>query len=360
MERASRQELLALLEFFQATYAIRDTEAFMTHVLSVLSTLIPAEITSYSELDLDQRQCTLWLVEPSDAATPDDQRVFEAHASEQPLIGSYLKTRDGGAQKNSDFLTPSQFHQTGLYNEFYRRVGMEHTMAIHLPGAPSLIVGIALHRDLIDFSERDRQLLNFLLPHLHEAYQNTRAVSRMKEELTLLRRLVGQTEEAVVLLSKTGQVKLMTPRAQQWLEDYVGVISADRLPEGVEVWFRQHEATVSRLDLASPPRAPLVIKRAGRQLIVRHLCEADHCCLLLHEQQALSPRALERLGLTRRQAEVLFWAAQGKTNREIGRILAVGPRTVEAYLSDVYKKLGVENRFAAIRCALSVLGGMSD
>jgi DNA-binding CsgD family transcriptional regulator len=91
---------------------------------------------------------------------------------------------------------------------------------------------------------------------------------------------------------------------------------------------------------------------------VRHLCEADHCCLLLHEQQTLSSQALEPLGLTRRQAEALFWAAQGKTNREIGRILAVGLRTVEAYLSTVYKKLGVENRFAAIRCALTLLGRM--
>jgi DNA-binding CsgD family transcriptional regulator len=358
VERASRQELLALLEFFQATYAIRDTEAFTTHVLSALSTLIPAEITSYSELDLDQRQCTLWLVEPSDAATPDDQRVFEAHASEQPLIGSYVKTRDGGAHKNSDFLTRSQFHQTALYNEFYRRVRMEHTMAIHLPGAPSLIVGIALHRALTNFSERDRQLLNFLLPHLREAYRNTQAVSRMKEELTLLRHLAGQTDEAVILLSKTGRVKLLTPRAQQWLESYLGALRADRLPEGLEAWFRQQEATVSRLDLTSPPRMPLVIERADRQLIVRHLCEGDHCCLLLHEQQAPSPRALERLGLTRRQAEALFWAAQGKTNREIGRILTVAPRTVEAYLSTVYKKLGVENRFAAIRCALTLLGGL--
>lgn len=358
MERVSRQELLALLEFFQATYAIRDTEAFMTHVLTALRTLIPAEITSYSELDLDQRQCSLWLVEPSDAATPADQRIFEAHASEQPLITSYLRTRDGGARKNSDFLTQYQFHQTALYNEFYRRVKMEHTIAIHLTGSPSPIIGIALHRDLTDFSERDRQLLNFLLPHLREAYRNTQAVSRMQEELTLLRHLVGQTDEAAIFLSKTGRVKLLTPRAQRWLEAYVGALRADRLPDRLEVWFRQQEATVGRLDLTPPPRIPLVIERTEGLLTIRHLCEAEHCRLLLDEQQAPSPRALERLGLTRRQAEVLFWAAQGKTNQEIGRILAVAPRTVEAYLSDVYKKLGVENRFAAIRCALTLLGGM--
>lgn len=91
---------------------------------------------------------------------------------------------------------------------------------------------------------------------------------------------------------------------------------------------------------------------------MRHLCEADHCRLLLYERRLPSPKALERLGLTPREAEALFWAAQGKTNREIGKILAVGPRTVEAYLSAVYKKLGLENRFAAIRCALTLLWGL--
>lgn len=38
---------------------------------------------------------------------------------EQPLIASYLRTRNGRALKNSDFLTQRQFRQTALYNEFY-------------------------------------------------------------------------------------------------------------------------------------------------------------------------------------------------------------------------------------------------
>lgn len=58
--------------------------------------------------------------------------------------------------------------------------------------------------------------------------------------------------------------------------------------------------------------------------------------------------------------EVLCWVAQGKTNPEIGRILAVGQRTVEAYLSAVYRRLGAEHRFAAIRCALTLLQGTSE
>jgi DNA-binding CsgD family transcriptional regulator len=359
VERLSRKELSALLEFLQATYALRDKEAFISHVLTALRTLIPSDITSYTELNSETRQSSLWLVEPSDAATSEDQRIFEQYASEQPLIASYLRSQDGGAFKNSDFLTQPQFHRTGLYNEFYRRVGMEHTMAIHLPAASSLVIGIALHRSLTDFSERDRLLLNRLHPHLSEAYHNTQAVSRMHEELTLLRRGFEVDHQGMVVLSKTGRVRLLTPRAQQWLEGYFGGPSADRLPKRLEEWVRQQDATLGRLDTVPPPRKSLIVEREGRRLIVRHLCEAEHCCLLLHEQcSGLSPQFVKRYQLSPQEAKVFEWVVSGKTNWEIGRILHLSVRTVEAYLGSVYEKLGVENRFAAIHLALTFVEGV--
>ena len=58
------------------------------------------------------------------------------------------------------------------------------------------------------------------------------------------------------------------------------------------------------------------------------------------------------LGLTPRQAEILAWLAVGKTDAEIGKILAISPRTVSHTLARVYRKLGVENRVAAVAHAL--------
>lgn len=52
--------------------------------------------------------------------------------------------------------------------------------------------------------------------------------------------------------------------------------------------------------------------------------------------------------LTSREAEVLFWLQQGKTNGEIGRILGISERTAETHALRSYPKLGVENRFGAI------------
>ncbi|MGH1370401.1 MAG: response regulator [Cellvibrionaceae bacterium] len=61
------------------------------------------------------------------------------------------------------------------------------------------------------------------------------------------------------------------------------------------------------------------------------------------------------LQLTAREAEVLLWIANGKTNREIAEILCISPRTINKHLEQLFPKLGVENRTAAAAKALRIL-----
>jgi DNA-binding response OmpR family regulator/DNA-binding CsgD family transcriptional regulator len=61
------------------------------------------------------------------------------------------------------------------------------------------------------------------------------------------------------------------------------------------------------------------------------------------------------LALTTREAEVLLWISRGKSNREIGEILGISPRTVNKHLEPVFVKLGVENRAAAAARAVRTL-----
>jgi DNA-binding NarL/FixJ family response regulator len=69
----------------------------------------------------------------------------------------------------------------------------------------------------------------------------------------------------------------------------------------------------------------------------------------------VTPDQLESLGLTPREAEVLFWVARGKTNDEIATVLGIGLTTVKKHLESIYAKLGVENRTTAAAMALEHL-----
>jgi DNA-binding CsgD family transcriptional regulator len=56
--------------------------------------------------------------------------------------------------------------------------------------------------------------------------------------------------------------------------------------------------------------------------------------------------------LTPREAEVLFWISQGKSNHDIGVILGAKTGTVCKHVEHILNKLNVENRTAAAMVAL--------
>jgi DNA-binding NarL/FixJ family response regulator len=68
-----------------------------------------------------------------------------------------------------------------------------------------------------------------------------------------------------------------------------------------------------------------------------------------------SAKPLESLGLTPREAEVLLWVAQGKSNADIATILGCAGNTVKVHLARIFEKLGFENRNAATVRALELL-----
>jgi DNA-binding NarL/FixJ family response regulator len=69
-----------------------------------------------------------------------------------------------------------------------------------------------------------------------------------------------------------------------------------------------------------------------------------------------SPEPLRvSLGLTPREADVLLWVTQGKSNGDVATILGMSEKTVKQHLGSVFQKLGVESRNAATLRALEIL-----
>jgi DNA-binding NarL/FixJ family response regulator len=69
-----------------------------------------------------------------------------------------------------------------------------------------------------------------------------------------------------------------------------------------------------------------------------------------------SPDPLQRaFALTAREAEVLLWVAQGKSNGDIALILGMSEKTAKQHLGSVFQKIGVESRNAAALQAVEVL-----
>lgn len=65
----------------------------------------------------------------------------------------------------------------------------------------------------------------------------------------------------------------------------------------------------------------------------------------------LNEPELQRLGVSKREYEVLELIAQGLSNQEIAGKLFVSPNTVKTHSSNLFMKLGVRRRTEAIRRA---------
>ena len=101
-----------------------------------------------------------------------------------------------------------------------------------------------------------------------------------------------------------------------------------RLPTLIEEWLRSGER-----------RKPLRLDRNGTRLVVEAPTPG---ALLLTEERVI----LETL--TAREREFLRWLAAGKSTSEIARELWVTPATVSKHLHNIYRKLGVTSRTAAL------------
>jgi DNA-binding CsgD family transcriptional regulator len=67
----------------------------------------------------------------------------------------------------------------------------------------------------------------------------------------------------------------------------------------------------------------------------------------MSQQDEFRLEALASLGLTPREAEVLFWISQGKSNHDIGIILGAKTGTICKHVEHIFGKLNVENRTSA-------------
>lgn len=148
-----------------------------------------------------------------------------------------------------------------------------------------------------------------------------------------------------------GQRRWSTPQVNQLLEAATddSLWQDQELPRIIRSWF-EHEPAMGMSTQINTDKQTLKLSFLGK-------ANSDEFLLRLTSNNTEDESALlqKHWPLTKREAEVLFWIAKGKTNREIGQILGTSPRTINKHSEKVYKKLDVENRTTAAAKALEFL-----
>jgi DNA-binding response OmpR family regulator/DNA-binding CsgD family transcriptional regulator len=146
-----------------------------------------------------------------------------------------------------------------------------------------------------------------------------------------------------------------TPKAKQLLAELFPAVAGQgpSLPPAVIEQIRQLRQPATK----ATARACLEVGARRIELSFLSSIGPDELLFRLAEVTAGGDEQLlqQTLQLTGREAEVLLWISRGKSNREIGEILNISPRTVNKHLEQVFVKLGVENRASAAARAVRAL-----
>lgn len=157
--------------------------------------------------------------------------------------------------------------------------------------------------------------------------------------------VLDATGRSLVAVSADGRLLWSTPQAHRLLggafPDADGQI---RLPPDLVV--------AARLNGTQPAGANLRLYLMGQTAADEFLFR-----IVVDQGASDTERLRGHFALTHREAEVLLWIARGKSNRDIGEILGLSPRTVNKHLEQIYVKLGVENRASAAVLASEAIGG---
>jgi DNA-binding CsgD family transcriptional regulator len=236
---------------------------------------------------------------------------------------------DKEAVRFSDIIGRRALQRLPAYHLVLRPLGIEYELGTRLD-LPSGWVNLAFTRERRDFSERERELLQRLRPYLASLLERA-ATGRARAALSSAYDLTPRETEVLALLVQG-----------------------------------KRNAMIARMLFIAPGTVRKHLERVYAKLAVANRTEAAARAFEVARSAPSDRRAvpaaadwLAQLGLTPRELEVLRCVARGKTNAEIAVLLDISPETVRRHTHNIFAKLGVRTRTAAVARTFSALAQSS-
>lgn len=192
--------------------------------------------------------------------------------------------------------------------------------------------------EYFEFRREDRALLaHSMSEHWDDAPGTHEAILAVGHQNPVHWQRWVPTDGALRLSGLIGQ------RALERLEFYNDVLRPNRVRDVLKVWLRSSPESVGCLELTRLDADFTQRDEDVLAILQHHLIDALERPLT--GEIAANPSEVR---LTRRETEVLTWAARGYGNEEIAAVLGVSTATIRKHLEHVYERLGVSSRAEAL------------
>lgn len=170
-EVITRSDLHATLDLLGAvTESSRDVASYARAGIDLLPRLVASEMTTLSVCDLKSGRRHVF-ADPATGIGAADRACFDRHFSTHPLVRYHACERGVGAHRISDSIPFARFRESELFSDYYRRIGIDHVVALPIFVDDRTLVSFVLNRRRRDFSDRERELLDLAGPTLRGLYR---------------------------------------------------------------------------------------------------------------------------------------------------------------------------------------------
>jgi DNA-binding NarL/FixJ family response regulator len=348
--RLRESDFRAVLEFLREADADDGPDPFPISLLESLRRLVPADEAVYHELDRDRREELALVVSDEDEPTAEsagecEERLalFWRIVDDHPLCRYQAATGDTAAVKVSDFMNYPRLRSTAIYSNWYAFGCVRDEIELGISPSKRFTRNFLLRRGNRPFSERDRDVLNLVQPHLGALYE--RAAERRRAAAALDALSTVPSLGVIVFNPDDHRITLATESADRLVNEYLRTPLGDVLPGPIADWAGAQRRRFNGNAQLPAPRGALTL--VGRKRLT--VCLAAEDIIVLEE----TPSNVSRR-LTPREQEVLTLVAEGKSNAEIAATMWIMTGTVRKHLEHIYEKLNVTSRTGAVASAFSI------
>jgi DNA-binding CsgD family transcriptional regulator len=178
--------------------AALDKASFARLGVDGLPALVASEFTTLSICHLASGKREVFGL-PAGALSAQDRAAFDRHFHEHPLVRFHAYQGGRVPQRITDSVPFEQFRRTALYNDYYRRIRIDHAIALPIYVRDGLLVSFVLNRTRRDFTDRECALLEVLRPYLAKIYQRINTVGQLTtREAEVLRWVAAGKSDAQI------------------------------------------------------------------------------------------------------------------------------------------------------------------
>lgn len=161
MARLSESDYRKTLEVVYAAGEVDGPTAFPEPVLQALRELVPCDVVCFHERSASPDRVLVYTGDPLGEMKPEIRAAHRRLEHEDPVQPGY------GARKLTDVVRLRAFRREDFYVEVHRPIGVEYMIWLYLDPLRT-DARLEFDRADCDFGERERSVLDLLLPHLRQ------------------------------------------------------------------------------------------------------------------------------------------------------------------------------------------------